>query len=85
MTRNFQSKLAKILLALVGLISLGTATGCDELWPGVDFPGGYYNGWSYGYPSFGYYDPTDLIQGVVDYRLDAMETAANGWDEFIMQ
>ena len=44
-----------------------------------------YGGWDTGYPAYGLYDPTDTIQGAIDYRLEAMENSAAGWSEFILQ
>lgn len=77
------SQIVRIVVVLVGLLSIGASSGCDQLfypdWTSLYYPGSYY------YPSTSLYDPTDLIQGVVDYRLDAMETSANGWSEYILQ
>jgi len=35
-------------------------------------------------PTLGF-NPTSLIQSVIGDRLDAMEWAADGWDDYIMQ
>ncbi len=82
MNAKHLSTAAKTMLILVGLLAIGASTGCDQLlypdWTDWYYPQTYY-------PPTTYYDPTELIQGAVDYRLDAMETAANGWDEFIRQ
>ncbi len=45
MTRELRRNVARVMLALVGLISLGSATGCVEwLFPDCSLPGTYYFG-----------------------------------------
>ena len=86
MNRNIKNVAAMMLLALVGVAIAAGSAGCDEVWgTGLGFVDPWYTSGYYGVPGTTYYDPTNEIQGAVDYRLDAMETAANGWDEFIRQ
>lgn len=86
MTRKLRQNVAKILLVLVGVVSLTVATGCDEwMYPGDFYPGNYLGNYGYTYPDFGLYNPTHDIQSVIDYRLNAMEASNNGWDEYIRQ
>lgn len=89
---------AAAVLILSGLALVGGA-GCDEylLTAGglVDYAniaswGGLVDPWytsSMGLPAFpgSLYDPTSTIQDVIGYRLDAMDNAAAGWSDYILQ
>jgi len=69
----------KLLAILVAVFSGAVVfeNGCNLLGSG-----GYYG---YGFPSDGLYDPTDTIQGVIDYRLDVMDSVAAGWSDYLLQ
>lgn len=32
---------------------------------------------------YSYYDPTDIIQSVIDYRQDVMDWSVDAWDDYI--
>lgn len=95
--RTFTQKMRQVVLAGMVLAVLATSAGCDELLTPMFYTpdyGGYYGGWDnyggwggydIGYPDYGLYDPTSVIQDVVDYRQDAMDWSANAWDEYIRQ
>ncbi|MBI4580042.1 MAG: hypothetical protein HY718_10095 [Planctomycetes bacterium] len=85
-----------VLLALVGIAALVGTAGCDETAGGLIDPaniaswGGLVNPWytsALGLPAYPttYYDPTNVIQGVAQYRSDTMEAVANDFSDFIMQ
>lgn len=87
-TRSRQ-RVSWILMVAMGLVALLGGTGCDELgnllsWGGLVNP--YYtSAWGLpAYPTTGF-DPTSIIEGVNANRLGAMETAADGWDDFVLQ
>ncbi len=69
-------KTRRILKAAFSVLIGWTAlqAGCVDL-AGL---GGYF-------PASDLYDPTDIIQDVIDYRQDVMEWSANAWDEYILQ
>lgn len=83
-------------LVAVGLMCLVGNSGCDLAgglinpanilsWGGLVNPG-YTSALGLpAYPGVGGYDPTADIQSVIQYRQSAMDNAAAGWDDFIMQ
>jgi hypothetical protein len=83
-------------LVAVGVVSLVGNTGCDLMgglvnpanilsWGGLVDPG-YTSALGLpAYPGLGGYDPTNLIQGAIGYRQDAMQASADGWSDFILQ
>jgi hypothetical protein len=77
MTGRIQKNIGKLILSLVGVFCVAGGSGCDEL-----LSGGYLSGW---YPASNLYDPTNEIQGVIDYRQDVMDWSNDGWDEYIRQ
>ena len=85
------TKTRRILSALVALASASMVFqygGCADLGTGgLSLDGLFvpYTSGMYGFPSYGLYDPTNDIQDVINYRLGAMETAASGWSDFILQ
>ena len=77
-----------ILAVVVGAAILLASTGCDE-YSNLASWGGLVDPWytsSMGLPAYPtYYDPTDTIQSVIDYRWSAMDNAAAGWSDYILQ
>jgi len=82
----FTRKIGKAGLAAGIWAVLALAAGCDQTaLVGGGVPGGF-GGWTGGYwPDWGYYDPTDTIQGVIDYRWEVMDWSNDAWDEYIRQ
>ncbi|MBN2447204.1 MAG: hypothetical protein JXO22_10785 [Phycisphaerae bacterium] len=88
----FANKTRRVLLAGVALALVAGLCGCDDLFSDSPYNGwdtgwGYDYGYGYdwGYPDYGLYDPTDTIQGVVDYRTSVMDSTAAAWDDYIRQ
>lgn len=72
---TLQNMVRRTAVAGLIVVVLGTATGCD--W---DSP----FGWTGSYlPTYGYYDPTGVIQDVIGYRQDVMDNTATAWDQYI--
>ena len=87
--KNNMRRMAVAGVMLVALVSMG---GCYDYGLGnliglgnlVDYTGGWDTGGTY-WPDTSLYDPTADIQSVIDYRQDVMDTAADGWDDYIRQ
>lgn len=95
---TLKNKMWRAVLAGMILVGLGTAAGCDDPLTSMLYSPGYttglYDGWSgYGgwggydtsYPAYDLYDPTSIIQDVVDYRQDVMDWSADAWDAYILE
>jgi len=78
-SRSLAGRLATGLVLALGLIAVVGATGCDDLLT-AGLTGNYF-----GYPGTSFYDPTELISGVSDYRWSAMDRSNAGWDAYIRQ
>ncbi len=86
MNANLKETAVKAVLVLAGLVTVLGSTGCDETWVnGIGWVDPWYTSAYYGVPEATYYDPTNEIQSVIEYRGAAMETAANNFSDFIMQ
>ncbi len=73
-------------MLLIGLATVVGSTGCDEYWvPGIGPVNPWYTSGYYGVPDATYYNPYNEIQDVIEYRQGAMEAAADGWSDFILQ
>lgn len=76
-TKNNVIGRAVVVVALA-IVALLNATRCDLLDAG-------YGLYDFGYGGYSYYDPTDTIQSVIDYRQDVYDWSNNAWDEYILQ
>ena len=96
--RTPTNKMRQAVLMGLALVALGTSVGCDDLLaPAMytpDYGTSLYGGWNdygswggYGstYPDYGLYDPTNVIQDVVDYRQSVMDWSADAWSDYILQ
>ncbi len=78
MTWELRRNVAKILLVLVVVISLKSATGCYEwLFPDCSLPGSYYFG------GHGFGCPTSRLHYPTNGEQDATEASNNAREEFI--
>jgi hypothetical protein len=86
MKRNIKNLAVKAIMVLAGFSALAASTGCDEYWAtGLGMVDPWYTSGYYGVPEATYYDPTNEIQGVIEYRQSAMDASAAGWSDFILQ
>jgi hypothetical protein len=67
------------MAAAVMVVGLGMLCGCNEygVLGNLGGIGSLIGGWGGGY------DPTALIGGVIDNRLDSMDRTATAWDQYI--
>ena len=77
------SRSAKALVIGLGLLALAASTGCDYGLSSLFMPE-YSSQYSY-WPGYSLYDPTDTIQGAINYRQSVMDWSNNAWDEYIRQ
>ncbi len=83
---NIKNTAVMAVMVLAGLVTVVGSAGCDEYFvPGIGLVDPWYTSGYFGVPDATLYNPYNEIQGAIDYRLGAMENAANGWDEFIRQ